>query len=158
MEIKALVVYYSRSGHTKKVAEAIADMISGDTEEIIDTKKRSGPLGYVRSGRESMKEMLADIQEPVKDPSEYDLVIVGTPVWAMKMSTPVRAYLSKVKSRINNVAFFCTMGGKGDESTLSGMEEFLDMEPVAKMSFRSGDIKKGTYPEAVGKFIDMINI
>ncbi|HOP08702.1 MAG TPA: flavodoxin [Candidatus Methanofastidiosa archaeon] len=156
--MRSLIVYYSRSGHTKDVAKAIAERVSGDIEEIIDKDKRSGPLGFVRSGRESIKDMEADIMEPRANLLEYDLVIVGTPVWASKMSTPVRAYLSKTKENMNNIAFFCTMNTQGDVSTLDGMEKFVDKKAVAKMSFKSKNIKNGKYLDDVGKFIDMIVI
>ncbi|MEI8008008.1 MAG: hypothetical protein WCI00_00755 [bacterium] len=38
---KILVVYYSRTGMTKKLALSITDMLGADSEEIIDTKKRA---------------------------------------------------------------------------------------------------------------------
>jgi flavodoxin len=43
--MKTLVVYYSRTGTTRKVAEAIAGILRCDIEEVVDTKKRSGILG-----------------------------------------------------------------------------------------------------------------
>ena len=53
--MKTLVVLYSRTGTTKKVGEEIAAALKADVEEIIDTKKRSGPIGYVQAGRDAMK-------------------------------------------------------------------------------------------------------
>ena len=38
---KILVVYYSRTGMTKKLALSIVDILGADGEEIIDTKKRA---------------------------------------------------------------------------------------------------------------------
>jgi len=49
--MKALVVFYSRTGTTKQVAEALAQSLNCDSEELIDTKKRSGPLGFLSAGR-----------------------------------------------------------------------------------------------------------
>jgi flavodoxin len=43
--MKSLVVYYSRSGNTRFVAEQISEEIGADIEEIIDIKKRKGLLG-----------------------------------------------------------------------------------------------------------------
>ena len=78
--MKALVVYYSRKGRTKKVAETISNIISCDIEEIADTKDRTGLLGYIHSGRQAMKKKLTAIKNTEKEPSKYDLVIIGTPV------------------------------------------------------------------------------
>ena len=41
---KTLVLYYSRTGTTKKLATFIGDVLGADVEEIIDTKNRSGVM------------------------------------------------------------------------------------------------------------------
>jgi flavodoxin len=41
---KNLVVYYSRTGVTKKLALSIANMLDANREEIVDMKKRSGVI------------------------------------------------------------------------------------------------------------------
>ena len=56
--MKPLVVFYSRTGTTKKVGEALADLLQCDSEELIDTKKRKGPLGFLRSGRDATRNKL----------------------------------------------------------------------------------------------------
>ena len=53
--MKALVVYYSGRGRTKKVAEAISNILSCDIEELVDTEDRTGLLGYIHAGRQAMK-------------------------------------------------------------------------------------------------------
>lgn len=47
-----LVVFYSRTGNTKKVAEALARELKCDTDEILETKSRKGILGYIFAGRD----------------------------------------------------------------------------------------------------------
>ena len=44
--MKSLVVYYSRSGNTRFVAEQISQEIGGDIEEIIDKKKKKRPFWF----------------------------------------------------------------------------------------------------------------
>jgi menaquinone-dependent protoporphyrinogen IX oxidase len=91
--MKILVAYYSRTGTTKKVGDAIAEKFNADVEDIKDTVDRSGAKGYLVSGRDAMKRKLTKL-EPIKfNPKEYDLVIIGTPIWAWNMSVPIRTYL-----------------------------------------------------------------
>ena len=52
--MRSLVVYYSRTGVTKKVAEAISQMLGADIEEIIDRRDRRGPKGFFTGGREEV--------------------------------------------------------------------------------------------------------
>lgn len=77
--MKTLLVYYSRSGHTAKIAQELADALECDIEEIIDTKNRSGIIGWLRSGRDAMNQSLTLLKDPVNDPADYDLLVIGTP-------------------------------------------------------------------------------
>ena len=67
--MKMLVVFYSRTGNTRKVAEELEKVLECDMEEIIDTKNRSGSLGYLRSGRDAMNRKLTVLQDVINDPS-----------------------------------------------------------------------------------------
>ena len=112
--MKTLVAYYSRSGRTRKVAETLARLLQADLEEIIDCKDRSGFLGYLTAGRDASLNRLTKLKSLTKDPSSYDLVVVGTPIWAWNVSPPVRTYLTENKDKIRKVAFYCTMGGSSE--------------------------------------------
>ncbi|KZX17538.1 flavodoxin [Methanobrevibacter cuticularis] len=128
--MKILVAYYSRTSVTAKVAEKIQRNLNCDIEEIIDTKNRSGALNYFLSAFEAMRGKPSEI-EPIKnDPSEYDLVIIGTPVWASTMASSVLRYILDNKSKFKNLAFFCTCGGSGYEKTLEKMEEVSEKTPL----------------------------
>ena len=135
--MKALVIYYSRTGRTKKVAEIISDILSCDIEEIVDTKKITGPLGFFHSGRQAIKKKLTVIKNTEKEPSEYDIVIIGTSVWVNTMSTPVMTYLDQNWKYFNKVAFFCTYGGTGVETTFYDMEGLCSQKPVSLLNLRS---------------------
>ncbi|MCK4376551.1 MAG: flavodoxin, partial [Candidatus Brocadiae bacterium] len=76
---RCLVVYYSRSGTTRKAAEAIAGLLGCDIEEILDRKDRSGVTGYLVSLKDSALRKPAEIEPVRRDPADYDLVVIGTP-------------------------------------------------------------------------------
>ena len=92
--MKALVVYYSRSGVTRKVAQALAAALGAEIEEIVDTKDRSGAGGWLKAGADASLKRLTAIQPMTKDPAGYDLVVIGTPVWGWTM-TPIPCSGSK---------------------------------------------------------------
>jgi flavodoxin len=110
--MKSLVVYYTRTGNTKFVAETIAAELGSDIEEVIDLKKRGGTLGYMAAGRDATGEKLTEIAPTKQVPKDYDLIIVGTPVWAWRPSAAIRTYLSKNDLSGKKVALFFTMDGK----------------------------------------------
>jgi flavodoxin len=134
--MKALVVYYSRTGVTRKVGQAIAQVLSADLEELIDTKNRKGPIGFVVAGKDAATKQLVPIEPPQKNPADYDLVVVGTPVWAGTMSTAVRTYLSDRGKDIQKAAVFCTTHSSGIDKTLAEMAELIGGQTVAKRRSR----------------------
>jgi flavodoxin len=153
--MKTLVVFYSRIGNTRKVAEELEKVLECDIEEIIDTKNRSGSLGYMRSGRDAMTQKLTVLQDITNDPSTYDLIVIGTPLWAGHVSTPVRTYMHQ-QENFNNVAFFCTAGGVGFEGTFKDMEELSGKSPLATLGVRAKEIKDGSYKSKVAEFVKKI--
>ncbi len=154
--MRALLVYYSRTGHTRKIAEEIARELQCDTEEIIDTVNRSGPTGYLLCGRQATKKELTKIEPAKKDPSQYDIVIIGTPVWALTVSAPVRTYIVENKDKLKNVAFFCTLGGIGVESTFHELEDLSGKKAAGTLAVNTPGIKQGAYADSVKQFTDII--
>ena len=153
---RLLVVFYSRTGTTKKVAEAITAKLDCDIEEIIDTKSRRGLLGFLRSGLEATLKRLTTIEEIKNDPASYDVVIIGTPVWNGTMSSAIRTYLSQYKEDLQNIAFFCTQGSSGD-NTFKEMESLCGKKPLALLRLTSKEVEKGEDTGKIEQFIRGIN-
>lgn len=147
-----LVVYYSRTGHTRQIAEAIAAKCSANLEAIHDVSSRLGFLGYWRSGREAWREQTTEIRQVEKDPAAFDLVVIGTPVWAGRMSSPIRTYITEQRSRFKRIAVFCTLGGAGGEKTLARMAELCEQAPVAKLIVTERELKSGAFRAMADKF------
>ncbi|WP_430650081.1 flavodoxin family protein, partial [Bradyrhizobium liaoningense] len=75
---RILVVYYSRTGTTRKVAQSLSAALSCDSEEITEAGSRKGIFGYLRSAVEARRQIPSRIAATVRDPSLYDLVVIGT--------------------------------------------------------------------------------
>lgn len=151
--MKTLIVYYSRTGTTKKVAEMLARKLEADTEEIKDTVNRSGVIGYLKSGRDAMKRSLTVLETVIKNPADYDLVIIGTPLWANNMTPSIRTYLTGQKEKLKEAAFFCTMGGLKSEKAFSEMEDVSGKKPVAVMPISTKEVVKGEYEKKVDEYV-----
>lgn len=154
--MKVLVVYYSRTGTTKKVAQAISDKLGGDIEEIIDKKDRKGLKGYLIAGKDAATKKLTEINKSEKDLSLYDIVAVGTPVWAFTMTPAIRTYLTQNKERLKNVAFFCTQGSLGSKRTFKDMEKIVGRKPQAVFEVTTKEVVKETYIPHIEKFFEKI--
>jgi flavodoxin len=106
--MKTLVVYYTRTGKTKFVAETIAATMCADLEEVVDLKKRGGPIGFVLGGKDATRKSLTEISPAKKNPTDYDLVVIGTPIWAWSPTPAIRTYLGKNDLSGKKVALFYT--------------------------------------------------
>ena len=155
--MKPLVVYYSRTGITKKVAESISKELGCDSEEIISKRGRNGPFGFMYSGYESYRKKLAEIGETKNDPSAYDLVIIGTPIWAGRMSSPIRTYITKNKDRFPKVAFFVTCGGMDLTKAMAELEDLCGKKSVGTLTVTTEDVSKDKYLQSVKDFVTKIS-
>jgi len=110
--LKSLVVYYSRTGNARFIAETIAAEIGADIEEVIDLKKQNGIFGFLSGGFAARLGKETKIAPTTKSPSSYDLVIVGTSVWAGRPSPAIATYLKKNDLSGKKVAVFFAGGRK----------------------------------------------
>ena len=154
---KILIVFYSRTGTTKKVADVLIQKLGSDFEEISTPKDRKGLWGYLICGREAMRKIDAQINPTQKDPKNYDMIIIGTPMWAMNFSSPVRAYISQNKENFKEVAFFCTRGGEKTGKIFKEMEIATGKKPAATLALRTKQVVSGDFGQNISEFIEKIN-
>lgn len=118
---KTLVVYYSASGSTKKVAEEIAKNLNADLFEIepVDVYT-SSDLDWTdnnsRVTKEHNDESLRDIKlknTKVDDWDNYDTVLIGYPIWWGIAAWPVDTFVKANDFNGKTVIPFCTSASSG---------------------------------------------
>ena len=90
------------------------------------------------------------------NPADYDLVVVGTPVWASTMASPVYSYLENNKDKIKKAAYFCTCGSSGYESTLENMEKLTGIKPVANLYTTKSSYDSPDYDNKIADFVEKL--
>lgn len=152
--MKWLVVFYSRTGTTKKVAETLSRLLKCDVEEIFDTRNRLGFSGYLRSEMDTAFKRVTVIKKTEKDVAAYDGLVVGTSIWASKVSPAVRTYVLQNKGHLTKVAFFCTCGGLGREKALREIADLSGQSPLALLEVSHEEVLNADYVSKVEKFVD----
>ena len=142
MAAEILIVCYSRTGNTKKLAQGLAARLKADFLEILDAKDRAGMLNYVLAGRDAARELGTDISVADCDLSSYKLVVIGTPVWAWNMTPAVRTWLEKSRGKLAKAAFFTSAASSGHERTLCRLEEVAGVKAACSEGFSDGEFKK----------------
>ncbi|MCE5326195.1 MAG: hypothetical protein LLG01_07240 [Planctomycetaceae bacterium] len=151
--MKTLIVYYSRTGLTRKAAQDIQQALSADIEEIADSVNHSGASGWILAGRDAATKRLTPIGPFQHKTDEYDLVVIATPVWAFTMASPVRTWLTEHGRECKKVAFLATMGGSGDKRSFEHMSALCGQPPIATLSLIDKDIRKDLHAEKITAFV-----
>ena len=120
-EGKTLVVYFSATGNTERVAEMIAEATGGDlfklepvdpyTDEDLDYNDDNS-----RTSREYADESLRNVElvaATVEDFSAYKNIFVGYPIWWAEPAWPVNSFVELNDFTGKTVIPFCTSGGSG---------------------------------------------
>ncbi|MFT6896082.1 MAG: flavodoxin [Paraglaciecola sp.] len=151
--MKVLVVYYSLSGHTESVAKAIAELHKADIQKIEDVFSRNNILGYLRCGFEVLLGLKGNIRHTISNPKDYDLVILGTPVWIMRLPSPMRTYITDHQGQFSNVAFFSTQGSSGGKGLFKIMAKLIGKTPLATLEITEAELTSNEDVAKIAAFV-----
>lgn len=152
---RILVVFYSRSDTTAELAGRLAGELDADYERLreVEYHRRAGPIGYLRSILDVVRKRPSHLQPTRHAPSGYDLVLIGTPVWAGRASAPVSTWIAQHWHEVRTTAFFCTMGGSGSEKAFEQMKLLVRRAPIATCAISARDIQGDAAVEKVARFV-----
>lgn len=124
-----LVVYFSVSGVTKKLAENLAKLENADIYEIVPEQLyTSEDLDYTKKTSRSSVEM-ADLSCRPKikatnlDVEKYDTLFIGFPIWWGREPSIVDTFLDSYDIKGKRIIPFCTSGGSGIEGASKRIAE-----------------------------------
>ncbi|WP_162823639.1 flavodoxin [Lysobacter sp. TY2-98] len=150
---RSLVVYYSRTGNTRRLAHEIRDMTGADIEELAEATRSGRPPGWVRCGVEAALRLRPSLQAATRRPSEYDLVFVGAPIWMGRFAPVARAYVATVGRGAPRLAFFCTQRGATESAAVEDLERLAGARAVAAYSERVGAVPDVVRHAEVQRFV-----
>jgi flavodoxin len=154
---RILVVYYSLSGNTERVANDIAASLGADIERLHERTPRRGLFGYLRAAFDSLREKGVPLEDFGKCVDDYPLVIIGTPVWAGRITPAVRTYLETIRGRCRRVAFFTTSGATDPAEIVPAMEKLAGLPAAAVAGFTARDLREAAiYERRLGTFVEAL--
>lgn len=129
--MKALVVYFSRTGQTTPIAREIARRCEAPLDAILPQHQGPSWLADWRYHCQALMQAEPPIQRPSRNPANYDLVVVGVPVSRTGLAPPIRSYVRQYGPRIRQLALFCAEGRGIDERGFSELTQLYGKKPVA---------------------------
>jgi flavodoxin len=145
--MKSIIIYYSYSGNTRKVAGILKDFLIGQSEvAIVELTAPNEPDGFLKQCKRAFWHARAQIMPVEFDLSKYDTACFGSPVWAFGPAPAINAYLDKCFGlEGKKVILFTTYGsGTGNRRCLNYMQRILSRKGVnifKRFSVQQGRVK-----------------
>jgi flavodoxin len=120
--VKSLVVYYSLTGKTKLVAQAIAEALNATLVEIKETKPRKlGPFVYLTGGFAATINRGSKINPIGVDLKQYERIFIGSPMWNSRPAPAINSFIYQTNFEGRSVIPFFTMSGDNSEKALANI-------------------------------------
>jgi len=129
--MKTAVVYYSLDGSTREAAIIIAQKFNADVFELQEVRPRSGkPLSFMAAGFSALVGKKSRLKaNPADKMSGYEMIYVGSPIWASRTAPAVNTFLCALKAADKDIALFTVQADpntaplKGVQNTVKRLEE-----------------------------------
>ena len=122
---KALVVYYSQSNTTKTVAQEIQKQLGCDIAEIECVEPYTGDFGAVAARWQADQKdgKLPEVKPLAKQISDYDVIVLGYPIWGGIYAAPVTSFLKTADFNGKELVPFCTFGSGGLNTSVDELKK-----------------------------------
>ncbi|MBO4770085.1 MAG: NAD(P)H-dependent oxidoreductase [Clostridia bacterium] len=124
--MKTIVVFYSLNGNTAFAADRIATTLKADllALETVKPYPKKGFAKFFHGGKAAVFGDEPELQPFNADLSGYDLILLGTPVWAGTFSPPLRSFCHLAKSCLGDkiIAAFASSSGGSAEKAFKKLE------------------------------------
>lgn len=151
---KVLVVYYSQYGHTKALAQEIAQKTGADIEAVEAVNPYDGDFDatIARCMQEREAGTVIEINPVKANVADYDVIFVGAPVWFGIFAPPMLTFLNQVDLSGKKVVPFCTFGSGGLESST---QDLAKRQPKAEIlpGYGVREARMDAMPQEVDQFL-----
>lgn len=154
--MRTLIVYFSLEGDTAYIADELARRLGADALRLRprESYHTGGFKKYFWGGKSAVMSEAPELEPYDADPAAYDLVVLGTPVWAGRCTPPLRTFLSQHSLAGKRVAAFACASGNSPMRAFDQLAELAGAPLVCTELFR--DPTKGKDPaveEKLARFV-----
>lgn len=135
--MKTAVIYWSFEGNTEMIAKRISEKLNCDIFKIKLEKEnvpKSNFFKYFWGGKQVMMKESPEIEPLGINIDDYDVIFIGTPVWAFTYTPAIRSFLQKYSIKNKKIVLFCSNSG-GIKNTFEDMKSQLaDNEIISEFA------------------------
>jgi len=156
--MKRAIIFYSLTGNTKDAAELIAEKLSADLVQIELVKPMPSTMGkqMMLGGMQSTFGMCPKIKGVPANLAEYDEIILGTPIWASKVASPINTLLKEKGLKEKITAVFTFSGGGDNDKCIKCLLKVLpNIKNNVALADRGNNLSEGNN-DKIEKFVGNI--
>lgn len=146
------IVFYSRSGTARAVAERLAAMTHWPVHEICDPQPRLGLRGDLRCIVDVLFKRSPAYRYDGPALDAYDHVVLIAPVWLRSLAAPMRAFLRNARQGIRAYSVICVMSGYGGFRAVDDMASAIGAKPRSILLLKQFDVLAGESDAALCRF------
>lgn len=144
--MKTLFAFYSHEGNCRELAAVMAEAVGGEVMELrpaVPKVPPSGIMKYYRGGKGVILGERPELLPLTHDAREYELVVVGWPVWFFGVAPPARTFIESVDWSGRRAALFSMHRG-GQGSSLDAVRRWIQARGGTVISTRAFvDLRRG---------------
>ncbi len=142
----SVVLYFSATGTTKKIAERIAEKLNSDMIEIIPKEEyKQEDLNYNSDCRANREQNDSNARPEIKntiDITKYDTIYLGYPIWWGTNPKIILTLLDTYDFTNKTIIPFCTSGSTGISKSVNDLRSYdskLTIKDGKRFSINDGD-------------------
>ena len=148
-----LVVFHSRSGHCRMLAEALSRRRGWALGEAAYV---DGRPSYGRSARDALLRHEPKIRYDGPNPSRFEVVVLVSPIWCWRLCPPMRSFVRSMHGKLVKVAALSCMGGSGASNAVAEIQHLVRRPVVAQLALRQDEVAAGRHEESLQAFADEV--
>lgn len=121
-----LVLYYSRSGNTEAMAREIARRFQADIRKLTTESYTLDFKGWINANTDAWNQNAAVIEPEAIDLSNYNLIILGSPIWYFRPAPPLWTFVEKNNFQGKTVVLFNTFNSRFKSEHIHEFQQLIN--------------------------------
>lgn len=151
-----VIVFYSRTGTTRQVAEQLAAQLGAEVHEVRDVRSRAGLAGDVRCVVDNLLQRHVAYAYDGRPLAAYDQVVLLTPIWIGRLAAPMRSFLADHGRVQGRLAVVCLMASRGAFNAIEEVARLSGKVPQPVLALLQRQVQTGEAREMLDGFVGQI--
>lgn len=140
----ALVIFYSYTGTSRRVAELLCSQQNWRMAEVLETRPRRGATGTLRCVLDSALRRRPRVRYEGPPPEDFDAVVLVSPIWMQRLAGPMRSFIAERRADLPPAAVVSVMGGTGAPDAIAEVSRLIGRAPLLSTSLSMRSIDDGS--------------